>query len=202
MPPQWVWKPSRSRPLRQRISRRLESWTKRISLINLIISFVPWVKMICHCYLLEIVFLLHRSSCAVLQVLMASHHGYAMWVVIVYQFINNAQSRTRTTDKKQLLWLCVSKKATTYAGVGGDCEAARFFLSNFSHRQICERHLLEANLPSSIWMGEGSCMLQLHGAKTYDEWPFWCEFQPDRNCTFHLLPINSFMLFLCNLARW
>eukprot|EP00434_Breviolum_minutum_P016986 symbB.v1.2.014985.t1/scaffold1107.1/size155946/19 len=45
-------------------------------------------------------------------------------------------------------WLC-------HVGVGGDCEAARFFWSNFSHRHICERHLLEANLPSSIWMGEG-----------------------------------------------
>lgn len=81
--------------------------------------------MICHCYLLEIDSFLLHGICAVLQVLMASHHGYAMWVVIVYQFINNAQSRTRTTDKKQLL--CVSKKAMTYAGVGGDCEAARFF---------------------------------------------------------------------------
>lgn len=111
--------------------------------------------------------LLHRISCAVLQVLMASHHGYAMWVVIVYQFINNAQSRTRTTDKKQLLWLCVSKKAMTYAGVSGDCEAARFFVkfqsptdlwealagSQFTIEHLDGRRLLYAPTPlhETIW---------------------------------------------------
>lgn len=68
------------------------------------------------------------------------------------------------------------------------------FFVKFSLRQICERHLLEANLPSSIWMGEGSCMLQPHCTKPYVEWPFWCEFQPDRNCTVPSISFQSIVL--------
>ena len=97
------------------------------------------------------------------------------------------------------------KHRPTYAAVGGDCEAVHFLLSNFSIRHIGERHLLEANLPSSIWMGEGSCMLRFQFMMPDDvNGHFRVSFTPAEivpSISFQSIVLNSFKLFLCNLAR-
>ena len=129
----------------------------------------------------------HRISCAVLQVLMASHHGYAMWVVIVYQFINNAQSRTGNTKK-------ASKKAPTdLCSCWWWLWSCPFFIVKFQH----PTHWWEALAGSQFTIEHLDGRRLLYAAiSVHDtrwcEWPFSREFHPGRNCTFHLLPINSF----------